>query len=156
MNEWMNERYYYYYHIFDCCFIYYCYVIVIFFIFSICCLLYFSIIIIITHWWIYMHACIYVCIMKHCTVYEHTIPFIFHQRIRILFSLLWNDCYLIFLNKKWPGVFSRKKTLMEQILANGIYLGSQYAMIALGLTLIFALMNVLNFAHVYLILSILY
>jgi branched-chain amino acid transport system permease protein len=36
---------------------------------------------------------------------------------------------------------------MEQILANGIYLGSQYAMIALGLTLIFALMNVLNFAH---------
>lgn len=36
---------------------------------------------------------------------------------------------------------------MEQILVNGIYLGSQYAMIALGLTLIFALMNVLNFAH---------
>lgn len=36
---------------------------------------------------------------------------------------------------------------MEQILANGIYLGAQYAMIALGLTLIFALMNVLNFAH---------
>ena len=36
---------------------------------------------------------------------------------------------------------------MEQILANGLYLGSQYAMIALGLTLIFALMNVLNFAH---------
>src|SRR6056300_1916418 len=36
---------------------------------------------------------------------------------------------------------------MEQIIANGLYLGSQYAMIALGLTLIFALMNVLNFAH---------
>ncbi|HAB37872.1 MAG TPA: branched-chain amino acid ABC transporter permease [Rhodobacteraceae bacterium] len=36
---------------------------------------------------------------------------------------------------------------MEQIMANGVYLGSQYAMIALGLTLIFALMNVLNFAH---------
>ena len=36
---------------------------------------------------------------------------------------------------------------MEQILANGFYLGAQYAMIALGLTLIFALMNVLNFAH---------
>jgi len=36
---------------------------------------------------------------------------------------------------------------MEQVLANGIYLGAQYAMIALGLTLIFALMNVLNFAH---------
>ena len=32
-------------------------------------------------------------------------------------------------------------------MANGVYLGSQYAMIALGLTLIFALMNVLNFAH---------
>lgn len=36
---------------------------------------------------------------------------------------------------------------MEQIVANGLYLGSQYALIALGLTLIFALMNVLNFAH---------
>lgn len=36
---------------------------------------------------------------------------------------------------------------MEQVIVNGIYLGAQYAMIALGLTLIFALMNVLNFAH---------
>jgi branched-chain amino acid transport system permease protein len=36
---------------------------------------------------------------------------------------------------------------MEQVIANAVYLGSQYAMIALGLTLIFALMNVLNFAH---------
>ncbi|MBT3358347.1 MAG: branched-chain amino acid ABC transporter permease [Rhodospirillales bacterium] len=36
---------------------------------------------------------------------------------------------------------------MEQILANGLYLGAQYALIALGLTLIFALMGVLNFAH---------
>lgn len=36
---------------------------------------------------------------------------------------------------------------MEQILANGVYLGAQYALIALGLTLIFSLMNVLNFAH---------
>jgi len=36
---------------------------------------------------------------------------------------------------------------MEQVLANGFYLGAQYALIALGLTLIFALMNVLNFAH---------
>lgn len=36
---------------------------------------------------------------------------------------------------------------MEQIIANGFYLGAQYALIALGLTLIFSLMNVLNFAH---------
>jgi branched-chain amino acid transport system permease protein len=36
---------------------------------------------------------------------------------------------------------------MEQVLANGFYLGAQYALIALGLTLIFALMNILNFAH---------
>lgn len=36
---------------------------------------------------------------------------------------------------------------MEQVLANGLYLGAQYALIALGLTLIFGLMNVLNFAH---------
>jgi branched-chain amino acid transport system permease protein len=34
-----------------------------------------------------------------------------------------------------------------QVLINGLYLGAQYALIALGLTLIFALMNVLNFAH---------
>ena len=36
---------------------------------------------------------------------------------------------------------------MEQVFVNGLYLGAQYAMIALGLTLVFALMNVLNFAH---------
>ena len=36
---------------------------------------------------------------------------------------------------------------MEQVIINGLYLGVQYALIALGLTLIFALMNVLNFAH---------
>jgi branched-chain amino acid transport system permease protein len=36
---------------------------------------------------------------------------------------------------------------MVQVIVNGLYLGAQYALIALGLTLIFALMNVLNFAH---------
>lgn len=36
---------------------------------------------------------------------------------------------------------------MEQVIVNGLYLGAQYALIALGLTLIFSLMNVLNFAH---------
>ncbi len=36
---------------------------------------------------------------------------------------------------------------MEQVIASGLYLGAQYALIALGLTLIFSLMNVLNFAH---------
>lgn len=36
---------------------------------------------------------------------------------------------------------------MEQVIVNGLYLGAQYALIALGLTLIFALMGVLNFAH---------
>ena len=36
---------------------------------------------------------------------------------------------------------------MEQVIANGLYLGTQYALVALGLTLIFGLMNVLNFAH---------
>lgn len=36
---------------------------------------------------------------------------------------------------------------MEQIVVNGLYLGAQYALIALGLTLIFSLMNVMNFAH---------
>ncbi|NLL36546.1 MAG: branched-chain amino acid ABC transporter permease [Fretibacterium sp.] len=36
---------------------------------------------------------------------------------------------------------------MGQVLFNGLYTGAQYALIALGLTLIFALMNVMNFAH---------
>ncbi|WP_039879585.1 branched-chain amino acid ABC transporter permease [Jonquetella anthropi] len=36
---------------------------------------------------------------------------------------------------------------MEQVLWNGLYTGMQYALVALGLTLIFALMNVMNFAH---------
>ena len=42
---------------------------------------------------------------------------------------------------------SSENIVMEQVLVNGLYLGMQYALIALGLTLIFALMNVLNFAH---------
>ena len=47
-----------------------------------------------------------------------------------------------------PGpCFSLGRNRMEQIIANGLYLGAQYALIALGLTLIFSLMNVLNFAH---------
>jgi branched-chain amino acid transport system permease protein len=41
----------------------------------------------------------------------------------------------------------KKRRIMEQVVANGLYLGAQYALIALGLTLIFSLMNVLNFAH---------
>lgn len=36
---------------------------------------------------------------------------------------------------------------MGQVIFNGLYTGAQYALVALGLTLIFALMNVLNFAH---------
>lgn len=36
---------------------------------------------------------------------------------------------------------------MGQVLVNGLYSGVQYALIALGLTLIFSLMNVMNFAH---------
>ena len=36
---------------------------------------------------------------------------------------------------------------MEQVVINGMILGMNYALIALGLTLIFAIMGVLNFAH---------
>ncbi|MDI9348572.1 MAG: branched-chain amino acid ABC transporter permease [Candidatus Symbiobacter sp.] len=36
---------------------------------------------------------------------------------------------------------------MEQVVVNGLFSGAQYSLIALGLTLIFGLMNVLNFAH---------
>ena len=36
---------------------------------------------------------------------------------------------------------------MEQMIINGVILGVNYALIALGITLIFAIMNILNFAH---------
>jgi branched-chain amino acid transport system permease protein len=36
---------------------------------------------------------------------------------------------------------------MEQMIINGVILGANYALIALGITLIFAIMNILNFAH---------
>ncbi len=36
---------------------------------------------------------------------------------------------------------------MGQIIINGLVLGASYALIALGLTLIFSIMNILNFAH---------
>ncbi len=36
---------------------------------------------------------------------------------------------------------------MEQIIVNGIVLSATYALIALGITLIFSIMNLLNFAH---------
>ena len=36
---------------------------------------------------------------------------------------------------------------MAQIIVNGLLLGSTYMLIALGITLIFAIMNVMNFAH---------
>ena len=36
---------------------------------------------------------------------------------------------------------------MEQILVNGFVLSVNYALIALGITLIFSIMNILNFAH---------
>jgi len=49
--------------------------------------------------------------------------------------------------REFPGPFFNRIDSIEQIIANGLYLGAQYALIALGLTLIFALMNVLNFAH---------
>src|SRR5688572_12124268 len=36
---------------------------------------------------------------------------------------------------------------MAQMLVNGVVLGMIYALIALGITLIFSIMNILNFAH---------
>jgi branched-chain amino acid transport system permease protein len=42
-------------------------------------------------------------------------------------------------------VFSR--FYMTQVLVNGLMLGSTYMLMALGITLIFAIMNVMNFAH---------
>src|SRR3954452_25521090 len=36
---------------------------------------------------------------------------------------------------------------MEQIIVNGVVLSATYALVALGITLIFSIMNLLNFAH---------
>eukprot|EP01037_Dinobryon_pediforme_P026037 gene26037-28420_t len=36
---------------------------------------------------------------------------------------------------------------MLQILINGLILGAAYALIALGLTMVFSIMRVVNFAH---------
>ncbi len=36
---------------------------------------------------------------------------------------------------------------MEQMIVNGVVLSGTYALIALGITLIFSIMNLLNFAH---------
>ena len=36
---------------------------------------------------------------------------------------------------------------MAQIIINGLIAGMSYALIALGITLIFSIMNILNFAH---------
>ncbi len=36
---------------------------------------------------------------------------------------------------------------MEQVIVNGVVLSANYALIALGITLIFSIMNLLNFAH---------
>lgn len=36
---------------------------------------------------------------------------------------------------------------MDQVLVNGAILAASYALIALGITIIFSIMNVLNFAH---------
>src|SRR5207244_13284336 len=41
----------------------------------------------------------------------------------------------------------RIETPIEQVVVNGLILGMNYALIALGITLIFAIMGVLNFAH---------
>jgi len=37
--------------------------------------------------------------------------------------------------------------LFSQLLANGIVIGATYALVAIGLTLIFGMMRVVNFAH---------
>ena len=51
----------------------------------------------------------------------------------------------------WRAPFARVSLVsaagMEQVVVNGVILGTNYALMALGLTLIFAIMGVLNFAH---------
>ena len=46
-----------------------------------------------------------------------------------------------------PNLKSKREKKLEQVFVNSLILGMNYALIALGLTLIFAIMNVLNFAH---------
>ena len=46
-----------------------------------------------------------------------------------------------------PNLKPKREKKLEQVFVNSLILGMNYALIALGLTLIFAIMNVLNFAH---------
>jgi branched-chain amino acid transport system permease protein len=43
--------------------------------------------------------------------------------------------------------FRTKDTVLQQVLLNGVVLAVNYSLIALGITLIFGIMNILNFAH---------
>lgn len=56
-------------------------------------------------------------------------------------------CFHVLISRKQFFFGGREKIGMGQVLINGMYSGVQYSLIALGLTLIFSLMNVMNFAH---------
>ena len=47
----------------------------------------------------------------------------------------------------WPGFVGEKPSVLPQILVNGLYQGSVYTLIALGLTMVFGLWRIPNFAH---------
>ena len=47
----------------------------------------------------------------------------------------------------WPGLAGEKPSVLPQILVNGLYQGSVYTLIALGLTMVFGLWRIPNFAH---------
>jgi branched-chain amino acid transport system permease protein len=47
----------------------------------------------------------------------------------------------------WLGLDAEKRIMLPQILVNGLYQGSVYTLIALGLTMVFGLWHIPNFAH---------
>jgi branched-chain amino acid transport system permease protein len=47
----------------------------------------------------------------------------------------------------WPGLVGKNPSVLPQILVNGLYQGSVYTLIALGLTMVFGMWHIPNFAH---------
>lgn len=66
----------------------------------------------------------------------------FKAKIWIVFALIFLAGMLV-----WLGWVRNETAMLPQILVNGLYQGSVYTLIALGLTMIFGLWHIPNFAH---------
>jgi branched-chain amino acid transport system permease protein len=57
---------------------------------------------------------------------------------------------VVILSTPWPARLTRRKSPMEtliQQIINGLVLGSMYALVALGYTMVYGIINLINFAH---------